>query len=89
MKSPRLRLVPPKQQAADTTGPAGPVLHANLTIIEVSDPVLLQTLRVDRRVGSAIIAQLSDCVAIIQPGQGEWVIKQLLKAGHTPKVIDA
>jgi hypothetical protein len=91
MKPSRLRLVSPKQSTADPTepaGPVGPVLHANLTIIEVADPFLLQTLRADRRMGSAILAQLSDCVAIIQPGQGEWVIKQLLKAGHTPKVID-
>ena len=91
MEPSRLRLVPPKQPSADPVEPAGsvgPVLHANLTVIEVADPFLLQTLRADRRVGSAILAQLSDCVAIIQPGQGEWVIKQLLKAGHTPKVID-
>lgn len=85
MKAPQLRLVRPKQQPAD---PSGPVLHTNLTIIEVADPFLLQTLRADRRVGAAILAQLSDCVAVIQPGQGESVIKQLLKAGHTPKVID-
>jgi hypothetical protein len=89
MKPTRLRLVTPKPQADDATGPTGPVLHANLTVIEVADPILLQTLRADRRVGAAILAQLSDCVAVLQPGQGEWVIKQLLKAGHTPKVIDA
>jgi hypothetical protein len=91
MKPSRLRLVSPQQPAANPVqpaGPAGPVLHSNLTVIEVADPFLLQTLRADRRVGSAILAQLSDCVAIIQPGQGEWVIKQLLKAGHTPRVID-
>ncbi len=85
-KPARLRLVPPKRQAADGTGP---VLHTNLTVIEVTDPFLLQTLRADRRLSGAILAQLSECVAIIQPGQGEWLIKQLLKAGHTPKVIGA
>jgi hypothetical protein len=89
MKLSRLRLVPPKPQDDETPGSAGPVLHANLTVIEVTDPVLLQSLRADRRVGAAILAQLSDCVAVIQPRQCEWVIKQLLKAGHTPKVIDA
>jgi hypothetical protein len=89
MKPARLRLALPQPQADDATGSTGPVLHANLAVIEVSDPILLQTLRADRRVGAAILGQLSDCVAVIQPGQGEWVIKQLLKAGHTPKVIDA
>lgn len=89
MKPTRLRLVPPQLLGAEVTDPTRPVLHANLTVIEVSDPILLQTLRADRRVGAAILAQLSECVAVIQPGQSEWVIKQLLKAGHTPKVIDA
>lgn len=88
MKPTRLRLVPPQPRADDTIDPTRPVLHANLTVIEVSDPILLQTLRADRRISAAILAQLSECVAIIQPGQGEWMIKQLLKAGHTPKVID-
>jgi hypothetical protein len=86
MKPARLQLVSPKRPPAD--GP-GPVLHSNLTVIEVADPFLLQTLRADRRFSGAILAQLSECVAIIQPGQGEWLIKQLLKAGHTPKVIAA
>ena len=86
MKPARLRLVPAKRQPADGTGP---VLHGNLTVIEVADPLLLHTLQADRRFSGAILAQLSDRVAIIQPGQGEWLIKQLLKAGHTPKVIDA
>jgi hypothetical protein len=89
MKPTRLRLVPPKPRADDATGPTGPVLHANLAVIEVADPILLQTLRADRRVGAAILAQLSDCVAVIQPGHCEWMIKQLVKAGHTPKVIDS
>lgn len=88
MKPTQLRLVPPQPRADDTIDPTRPVLHANLTVIEVSDPILLQTLRADRRISAAILAQLSECVAIIQPGQGEWMIKQLLKAGHTPKVID-
>lgn len=89
MKPTRLKLVPPKPRDAEATSPTRPVLHANLAVIEVSDPILLQTLRADRRVGAAILAQLSDYVAVIRPGQGEWVIKQLVKAGHTPKVIDA
>ena len=74
-----------KRPAGD---PSGPVLHANLTLIEVADPLLLEELRADRRLGPMIVAQLSDRVAVVKPGHSEWVIKQLLKAGHTPKVID-
>lgn len=83
-----------KSSVDDTTKPlkpiklVGPILHANLTVIEVADPLLLEELRVDRRLGPLIVAQLSDRVAIIKPEDREQVVKQLLKAGHTPKVIE-
>lgn len=69
--------------------PSGPVLHANLTLIEVADPLILEELKADRRLGPMIAAQLSDRVAVVVPGSSEQFIKQLLKAGHTPKVIEA
>lgn len=75
-----------KKQAV--SNPSGPLLHANLTLIEVADPLLLEELRADRRLGPMIVAQLSDQVAVVKPEDSERVIKQLLKAGHTPKVID-
>jgi hypothetical protein len=74
-----------KQAVSD---PSGPLLHANLTLIEVADPLLLEELRADRRLGPMIVAQLSDQVAVVKPEDSERVIKQLLKAGHTPRVID-
>jgi hypothetical protein len=74
-----------KQAVSD---PSGPLLPANLTLIEVADPLLLEELRADRRLGPMIVAQLSDQVAVVKPEDSERVIKQLLKAGHTPKVID-
>ncbi len=49
---------------------AGAVLHTNLTLIEVADPLLLEEL-----------------LAVVKPGGGEWIMRALLKAGHTPKVI--
>lgn len=77
-----------KPQPTKALDPAAPVLHANLTLIEVADPLLLQALRADRRFGASILTQLSDRVAVVNPLQSEWIIKQLLKAGHTPKVVD-
>ncbi len=67
---------------------AGAVLHTNLTLIEVADPLLLEELRADRQLGPLLVAQLSDCVAVVKPGGGEWIMRALLKAGHTPKVIN-
>ena len=64
------------------------VLHTNLTLVEVADPLLLEELRADRQLEPLLLAQLSDCVAVVKPGSGEQVMRALLKAGHTPKVIN-
>ena len=68
-------------------GSSGPILHSNLTIIEVAEPHILEELKADRRLGPMIAAQVSDRVALVAPGRAESFIKQLLKAGHTPKVV--
>lgn len=89
-----MAVAPQKTSATNKTGPVnqirsiGPILHANLTVIEVADPLLLEELRVDRRLGPLIVAQLSDRVAVAKPDDSERIVKQLLKAGHTPKVIE-
>jgi hypothetical protein len=67
---------------------SGLVLHTNLTLIEVADPLLLEELRADRRLAPLLVAQLSDRVVIVKPGDEEGVMRALLKAGHTPKVIN-
>jgi hypothetical protein len=66
----------------------GPVLHAHLTLIEVAEPLLLEELKADRRLGPLLIAQLSDRIAVVVPGSGDQFIHHLLRAGHTPKVIE-
>ncbi len=68
--------------------PSELVLHTNLTLIEVVDPLLLEELRADRRLAPLLVAQLSDRVVIVKPGDEEGVVRALLKAGHTPKVIN-
>ena len=71
-----------------STSDAEAVLHTHLTLIEVAEPEILQELCADRRIGPLIVAQLSDRVAVAAPGSAKEVIQYLLKAGHTPKVIE-
>jgi hypothetical protein len=54
----------------------------------VADPLLLEELRADRRLAPLLVAQLSDRVVIVKPGAEEGVMRALLRAGHTPKVIN-
>jgi hypothetical protein len=76
------------RRASLQTQTSGLVLHTNLTLIEVADPLLLEELRADRRLAPLLVAQLSDRVVIVKPGAEEAVMRALLKAGHTPKVIN-
>jgi hypothetical protein len=60
----------------------------NLTLIEVDEPVALAALRADRTLGPLILTALSDRVAAVAPGREDELIRRLLKAGHTPKVVN-
>ena len=67
---------------------SGPILHTYLTVIETADPLLLEELKADPRVGHLIVAQLSDRVAVARPGASEPLLRQLLKMGQMPKVVE-
>lgn len=67
--------------------PSWPLLHRNLTVIEVAEAELLDMLQADRRIAPFIVAKLSDCVALIAANKAQLAIKQLLKLGHTPRII--
>jgi hypothetical protein len=66
---------------------AAPLLHTHLTLVETAEPDLLEELLADRRVGPLLVARLSDCVAVVAPGNAKEVQRWLLKAGHTPRII--
>ena len=63
-------------------------LHENLSIIEVADEVLLNTLLADSRAAQWILTRLSDRVAIVAPGGFDSLLERLKKLGHTPKVLE-
>ena len=65
-----------------------PILHANLPLIEVADPILLDSLYADPRAEMYLLTRLSERVAVITPGSLEKLQNYLLKQGHTPKVLE-
>jgi hypothetical protein len=64
------------------------ILHTQLILIEVAEPEILHELCADRRLGPLIVAQLSDRVAVVAPGSAKEMVQYLLKAGHTPRIIE-
>jgi len=66
-----------------------PVLHENLSLIEVADDLILDDLYADPRMAQYLLTRLSKTVAVVAPGQVDALLLRLLKSGHTPKVLEA
>jgi len=64
------------------------VLHENVPLIEVADGVLLDGLLADGATARWIVARLSDCVAVVMPGEQDRLIERLRRQGHLPKELD-
>lgn len=65
-----------------------PILHENLPLLEVLDPILLDALYADPQTEMYLLTRLSERVAVITPGGIDKLEKYLLKQGHTPKVLE-
>ena len=68
--------------------PGGIVLHQGLHLIETDDPLLLVELAADSRLRLRISARLDPRVAVVPADGVTPLIRELLKAGHLPKVND-
>jgi hypothetical protein len=68
--------------------PIPAILHDNLPLIEVADTLVLDDLYADDRAALCLLTRLSDRVAVVAPGQLDFLLARLRKLGHLPKVID-
>ena len=68
--------------------PSGTILHENLSLIEVADALLMDTLLSDGQTRRLILTRLSDRVAIVAPGGFPALLARLRKLGQTPKVLE-
>jgi hypothetical protein len=64
-----------------------PILHENLPLLEVTDPVFLDALYADPRTEMYLLTRLSERVAVIAPASIDKLEQYLLKQGHTPKIL--
>jgi hypothetical protein len=66
-----------------------PILHENIPLVEVTDPLILNDLYADPLAARYLLTRVSDTIAVIAPGQVDALLARLLKTGHTPKVMMA
>jgi len=64
------------------------IVHENLPLLEVLDPILLDSLYANPQTEMYLLTRLSERVAIIAPGGTDKLEKYLLRQGHTPKVLE-
>jgi hypothetical protein len=74
--------MPPKKREQPPT----PVLHANLSLVEVAEPWLLDAIAADATAGRYVLLRLSPTAAVVAPGELDALLARLRKLGHTPKV---
>ena len=63
-----------------------PTIHENLTILQVDDPLILAEVGRQKAYQQALVAELSDTVAVVRLDRVESVIRLLERLGHHPKV---
>ena len=62
------------------------ILHKNLPLLEVDDPVLMDMLYADPKAAECLLTRLSDRVALVDPDRFDALYARLRKLDYLPKV---
>lgn len=73
--------------AKRTAAPPMAVLHANLPLVEVAEPWLLDAILADATAARSVMLRISGTLAIVAPGELDALLARLRKLGHTPRVL--
>jgi hypothetical protein len=62
------------------------ILHRNIPLIEVDDPVILDLLFADPKSAECLLERLSERVALVDPEKYDALYTRLRKLDYLPKV---
>ena len=62
------------------------ILHKNLPLLEVTDPVLMDMLFADPKASDCLLERLSEHVALVDPDKFDALFARLRKLDYLPKV---
>jgi hypothetical protein len=65
-----------------------PILHENISIIEVIDSLILDDLYADPYSARYLLTRLGPTMAVVAPDELDSLLARLLKLGHTPKILE-
>jgi hypothetical protein len=63
------------------------VLHKNISLLEVDDPYLLDSIFADRKAVEFLLARLSDRIALVDPDKVDALYARLRKMGYLPRQV--
>ena len=63
------------------------VLHKNISLLEVDDPLLLDSIFADRKAVDFLLARLSDRVALVDPEKVDALYARLRKMEYLPRQV--
>lgn len=64
-------------------------LHRNVSLLEVSDPAILDQLLADRKTAEYLLARISDRVVVVDSDKLDALYTRLRKLDHMPKMVQS
>ena len=62
-------------------------IHRRVALVQTEDALLAEELLATRKMAADIVGRLSDRVLLVRPGRVNAVVEELLRMGHTPRVV--
>ena len=64
-------------------------LHRNVSLLQVSDPAILDQLLADRKTAEYLLARISDRVVVVDSDKLDALYARLRKLDHMPKLVQS
>lgn len=62
-------------------------LHKNVSLLKTSEPLVSEELMARKSFAKLTAGRLSETVILVRPGEEEFVLDELRRMGHTPRVV--
>lgn len=62
-------------------------VHRRVCILRSDDPIIIEEILSRKKLQNDIAGRLTPSSVLIRPGRTEPIIAELLKLGHTPKIV--
>lgn len=72
---------------AESTSRIPVKLHKNVSLIRVTDPLLIEEILARKSLARLVVARLSETVVLVRADEEEGLIDELRRLGHSPRIV--